>query len=115
MRVLCAGGVTRQPACTVQWSPDGSCLAVWDSPLEYGVCLYAADGEYLAQYSAYTGALGVKAVAWAPSGQLLAVGSFDQARYILPFPKSPVPRVRGGRCTALLDGGGVNGRPMFGW
>ena len=43
----------------------------------------SAEGEYLAQYSAYSGALGVKSVAWAPSGQLVAVGSYDQVLAIL--------------------------------
>lgn len=38
------------------------------------------DGTPLARYRAYEDALGVKSVAWAPSGQLLAVGSYDQAR-----------------------------------
>lgn len=61
-----------------QWSPDGLCFAVWEGPLEYGVCLYSADGEYLSRYSAYSGALGIKSVAWSPSGQLLAIGSYDQ-------------------------------------
>lgn len=64
----------------LQWSPDGSCIAVWEGPLDYGVCLYSADGEYLSQYSAYSGALGIKCVAWAPSGQLLAIGSYDEVR-----------------------------------
>ena len=65
---------------TAQWSPDGSCIAVWDGYLQHGVCIYTPEGEYLAKHSAdAAGALGVRTVAWAPSGQLLAVGSFDQA------------------------------------
>lgn len=40
----------------------------------------ALDGTPLVRYRAYEDALGVKSVAWAPSGQLLAVGSYDQAR-----------------------------------
>ena len=66
-----------------QWSPDNSCIAVWDGYLQHGVCLYTPEGEYLAKYSANAGSLGVRTVAWAPAGQLLAVGSFDQARPLL--------------------------------
>ena len=65
---------------SAQWSPDGSCIAVWDGPLQDGVCLYTPEGEYLAQYSAHAASLGVRTVAWAPSGQLLAIGSFDEAK-----------------------------------
>ena len=68
-----------------QWSPDGSCIAVWDGPLQDGVCLYTPEGEYLAQYSAHVASLGVRAVAWAPSGQLLAIGSSDQAGSASPW------------------------------
>jgi hypothetical protein len=62
------------------FAPDGTCLAAWDSPLQYGVVVLALDGRPLARYRAYEDALGVKCASWAPSGQLLAVGSYDQAR-----------------------------------
>lgn len=91
------------------FAPDGTCLAAWDSPLQYGVVVLALDGSPLARYRAYEDALGVKCASWAPSGQLLAVGSYDQAR---PRPgvrwASGGPRARrGGPCGAqearLLD------------
>jgi len=64
------------------WSPDGGAIAVWDHALEYKLLVYAADGRKLAQHVAYEHALGIKggSVAWSPSGQLLAVGSYDQVR-----------------------------------
>jgi WD40 repeat protein len=68
-----------------QWSPDGSCIAVWDSPLHDGVCLYTPEGEYLAQYSCQAASLGIRTVAWSPSSQLLAIGSSDQAREATPL------------------------------
>ena len=34
-------------------------------------------------YSAYDDALGIKTVRWSPTGQLLAVGSFDQKLRVL--------------------------------
>lgn len=37
-------------------------------------------GECLTAFSAYKEMLGIKAVSWSPSGQLLAVGDFEQAR-----------------------------------
>ncbi|KAK9816843.1 hypothetical protein WJX72_005821 [[Myrmecia] bisecta] len=65
------------------FSPDGACLAVWDSPLTYRLLVFSAQGEPLAEYSAYSDALGIKSVAWSPSGQVLALGSFDQEARLL--------------------------------
>ena len=42
------------------------------------VVVYGLDGRVLTSYRAYSDALGIKSVAWSPSGQLLAVGSYDQ-------------------------------------
>lgn len=70
-------------ASDLAWSPDGTAIAVWDSPLEHRVCLHAPDGALLGEYSAYSGALGIKCVRWAPSGQLLAVGSYDERLRVL--------------------------------
>ncbi|RUP51921.1 hypothetical protein BC936DRAFT_144410 [Jimgerdemannia flammicorona] len=60
------------------WSPDGKYIAVWDTPLDYKLLVYAIDGRCLVSYFAYRDNLGIKSIAWAPSGQFLAVGSFDQ-------------------------------------
>ena len=65
------------------WSPGGGVLAVWDSVLDYKVLLYSMDGRCLSTYSAYEHALGVKTVSWAPSGQFLAIGSFDEKLRVL--------------------------------
>ena len=67
----------------LRWAPDGSVLAVWDSVLDYKVLMYSMNGRCLATYSAYEHALGVKTVTWAPSGQFLAVGSFDEKLRVL--------------------------------
>ena len=61
------------------WSPDCACLVVWDTCLTYKLVVHSPEGEMLTSYSAYADALGIKAVQWSPSGQMLAVGSFDQA------------------------------------
>ena len=49
------------------------------------VGVYTPEGECLAAFQAYSGALGVKSLAWSPSGQLLAVGSYDQVRPAVPL------------------------------
>lgn len=46
--------------------------------VQYKVSLYSLDGRCLASYSAYDLALGVKVIAWSPSSQFLAIGSYDQ-------------------------------------
>jgi hypothetical protein len=71
------------------WSPDGGAIAVWDHALEYKLLVYAADGRKLAQHAAYEHALGIKggSVAWSPSGQLLAVGSYDQVSVAYAVPR----------------------------
>lgn len=68
----------------IKWSPDSSSIAVWDSPSQsHRITVYSREGQYLATYSAYNDALGIKAVTWSPSGHLLAIGSFDQGLKIL--------------------------------
>ncbi|XP_049609478.1 WD repeat-containing protein WRAP73 [Syngnathus scovelli] len=67
----------------LEWSPNGCVLAVWDSCLEYKVLLYSLDGRLLFTYSAYEWSLGVKSVAWSPSSQFLAIGSYDEKVRIL--------------------------------
>ncbi|XP_045714739.1 WD repeat-containing protein WRAP73 isoform X3 [Phyllostomus hastatus] len=66
-----------QDLAGIEWAPNGCVLAVWDTCLEYKVLLYSLDGRLLAAYCAYEWSLGVKAAAWSPSSQFLAVGSYD--------------------------------------
>jgi WD40 repeat protein len=40
--------------------------------------VYSPDGRQLLHLQAYKDALGVKSLAWSPSGAFLAVGSYDQ-------------------------------------
>ncbi|XP_043531980.1 WD repeat-containing protein WRAP73 [Chiloscyllium plagiosum] len=67
-----------QDLAGIEWSPNSCVLAVWDSCLEYKILLYSLDGRLLSTYSAYEWSLGVKSVAWSPSSQLLAIGSYDE-------------------------------------
>ena len=45
---------------------------------QYNVLLYSLDGRCLSRYNAYDLALGVKTLAWSPSSQFLAIGSYDE-------------------------------------
>lgn len=69
--------------CGLRWSPDSSVLCVWDNPLNYLVVLYSLDGRCLGKYSAYDYALGVKTLAWSPTCQFLALGSYDEKLRLL--------------------------------
>ncbi|XP_048096649.1 WD repeat-containing protein WRAP73 [Alosa alosa] len=72
-----------QDLAGVEWSPNGCVLAVWDTCLEYKVLLYSLDGRLLSTYSAYEWSLGIKSIAWSPSSQFLAIGSYDEKVRIL--------------------------------
>ncbi|XP_060614719.2 WD repeat-containing protein WRAP73 [Anolis sagrei] len=72
-----------QDMAGIEWAPNGCVLAVWDSCLKYKVLLYSLDGRLLSTYSAYELSLGVKSIAWSPSSQFLAIGSFDEKVRIL--------------------------------
>uniref|UniRef100_A0A4W3HCS8 WD repeat containing, antisense to TP73 n=2 Tax=Callorhinchus milii TaxID=7868 RepID=A0A4W3HCS8_CALMI len=72
-----------QDLAGIEWSPNSCVLAVWDSCLEYKILLYSLDGRLLSIYSAYEWSLGVKSVAWSPSSQFLALGSYDEKVRIL--------------------------------
>eukprot|EP00052_Salpingoeca_macrocollata_P032885 m.6740 g.6740 ORF g.6740 m.6740 type:complete len:436 (+) comp4375_c0_seq1:162-1469(+) len=69
--------VDTKDAVSLSWSPNDRCICVQESCLDYDIGVYMTDGNKLGQYSAYDDALGVKTVAWAPSEQLLSVGSYD--------------------------------------
>ena len=49
-----------------------------NSPEQYKVLLYSLDGRLLSSFSAYEWSLGIKSLAWSPSSQFLAIGSFDE-------------------------------------
>ncbi|XP_040843743.1 WD repeat-containing protein WRAP73 isoform X2 [Ochotona curzoniae] len=66
-----------QDLAGIEWAPNGCVLAAWDTCLEYKILLYSLDGRLLSAYCAYEWSLGIKSVAWSPSSQFLAVGSYD--------------------------------------
>ncbi|XP_061207625.1 WD repeat-containing protein WRAP73 isoform X2 [Neopsephotus bourkii] len=73
----------------IEWAPNGCVLAVWDTCLEYKILLYSLDGRLLSTYRAYEWSLGIKSVAWSPSSQFLAIGSYDEKIVYKEVEKSP--------------------------
>jgi hypothetical protein len=75
-------------AADISWSPDGSCVACWDSPAQ-GPLLSILDpagsetNTPLAIHQGNSYGLGFKSVSWSPSGQLLVVGSYEQDASVL--------------------------------
>uniref|UniRef100_A0A8D0KVA4 WD repeat containing, antisense to TP73 n=1 Tax=Strix occidentalis caurina TaxID=311401 RepID=A0A8D0KVA4_STROC len=67
----------------IEWAPNGCVLAAWDTCLEYKILLYSLDGRLLSTYRAYEWSLGIKSIAWSPSSQFLAIGSYDEKVRIL--------------------------------
>ena len=57
--------------------PHAGPVTVSMSHLQYKVLLYSLDGRLLSAYCAYEWSLGIKSVAWSPSSQFLAIGSYD--------------------------------------
>lgn len=74
------------PALTVvlemaQSSTVGQALLIdfqFQPLFQYKVLLYSLDGRLMATYRAYEWSLGVKSLAWSPSSQFLAIGSYDE-------------------------------------
>ncbi|KAL6780004.1 hypothetical protein ACKKBG_A14630 [Auxenochlorella protothecoides x Auxenochlorella symbiontica] len=67
-----------QDLADMAWNPDGSCLAVWEAPtVGHGLLVLSPGGEVLARSASPGAGLGIRTVAWSPSGQLLAIGSYD--------------------------------------
>lgn len=70
--------VESEDAVEIKWSPDGRCICVADSCLDYNILIYTPDGRKLLKYSAYDHTLGVRTFAFSPSAQFLHVGSYDE-------------------------------------
>eukprot|EP00040_Diaphanoeca_grandis_P043825 m.269198 g.269198 ORF g.269198 m.269198 type:complete len:444 (-) comp82937_c0_seq1:156-1487(-) len=75
--------VATTDATDLMWSGDDRTICVWDYLVCYKVCIYTLSGRCLHEYSAYSDALGVKSLQWSPSGQILAIGSYDQKLRLL--------------------------------
>uniref|UniRef100_M4BQG9 Anaphase-promoting complex subunit 4 WD40 domain-containing protein n=1 Tax=Hyaloperonospora arabidopsidis (strain Emoy2) TaxID=559515 RepID=M4BQG9_HYAAE len=67
----------------IAWAPEDATIAVQDTHLEFRVLLYSPDGTLRAKFQAYENALGLKTMAWSPSGQFLALGSYDEHLRVL--------------------------------
>lgn len=65
-------------------SPTGKHIAVWEGPLEFKLCILTLTGTLLSTFTPEPDAgLGVRCVAWHPSGSFIAVGGYSDKVYIL--------------------------------
>ncbi|KAJ3816063.1 WD repeat-containing protein 8 [Lentinula aff. lateritia] len=65
-------------------SPTGNHIAVWEGPLEYKVHIMTLAGNLLASFSPDPEpVLGIREVAWHPSGMFLAVAGWDDKVHII--------------------------------
>lgn len=64
----------------ISYSPDGRFIAAWDSYLTYKLLVYTETGQCVANFTAYSDALGIRSVNWSPPGDVISIGSYDQAR-----------------------------------
>ncbi|KIK70863.1 hypothetical protein GYMLUDRAFT_974661 [Collybiopsis luxurians FD-317 M1] len=65
-------------------SPSGNHIAVWEGPLEYKLYILTLAGHCLKKFAPEPEpVLGIRTVAWHPSGVFLAVAGWDDKVYIL--------------------------------
>ena len=59
-------------------SPTGNYLAIWEGPLDYKLYIYNLAGQQVATFEPEEiTTLGIRTVAWHPSGLFVAVGGWD--------------------------------------
>ncbi|KZT30673.1 WD repeat-containing protein 8 [Neolentinus lepideus HHB14362 ss-1] len=65
-------------------SPTGNHVAVWEGPLEYKLYILTLAGDLVASFAPDPDpGLGIRSVAWHPSGMFLAFGGWDEKIHIL--------------------------------
>ncbi|KAI5122576.1 hypothetical protein M0805_004793 [Coniferiporia weirii] len=65
-------------------SPTGKHVAIWEGPLEFKLCILSFPGTLLSTYVPDPDAgLGIRCVAWHPSGSFIAIGGYDDKIHIL--------------------------------
>ena len=72
----------------IEWSPDGRWLITWEAASGgFHALIYTADGylfkNYFGGQGAETPGLGIRTVAWEPSGKFLAIGGYDNQVHLL--------------------------------
>ncbi|CAE6425362.1 unnamed protein product [Rhizoctonia solani] len=73
-----------QSLAAMSLSPNGRHLAVWEGPLEYKLSILNLAGTVLRTFTPDPDpGLGIRSVAWHPSGAFLAVGGWDDKVHIL--------------------------------
>ncbi|KAI9506817.1 hypothetical protein GGI25_000150 [Coemansia spiralis] len=67
----------------ISWSPDGLHIAAWDMAASLLVVVVNVAGVVKRVYQPEEEVLGVRMCAWAPAGQLLALGGYDRKVRVL--------------------------------
>ncbi|KAJ2408789.1 hypothetical protein GGI10_004790, partial [Coemansia sp. RSA 2530] len=62
----------------IEWSPDGLHLVAWDLAGSFCAVVVNVGGVVKRVYTEDSVCLGVRSCVWAPGGQLLAVGGYDE-------------------------------------
>ncbi|ORE05223.1 YVTN repeat-like/Quino protein amine dehydrogenase [Rhizopus microsporus var. microsporus] len=77
----------------MKWSPDSSCIAIWDNYLYHTLSVYRPDGYLCTTYNGYEHGLGIKTANWSQDGKLLAIGNYDQTQLFeeTTFAKPQIP------------------------
>lgn len=66
-------------AADIAWASDGSSIAAWDSAAQGPLlCVVDTNGKFLTVHKGDTYGLGFKSTGWSPSGQLMALGTYEQ-------------------------------------
>lgn len=99
-----------------------SVLAIRDNIMQYSLLIYTADGHKQQKYQAYKHCLGIKSMVFSPSGQFLALGSYDeQARIVNHLTWTciaaykPPRRVDGDATVSVVGLGRVGRGAVHGW
>ena len=64
----------------IEWSPSNDVLCLWENCYEYKIIFYTLDGKLLNLYRSESKhlTLGVRCARWSPTGQIIAVGDYDE-------------------------------------
>ncbi|UJR30304.1 hypothetical protein I4U23_017841 [Adineta vaga] len=71
----------------IEWSPIADVLCLWENSYEYKIVFYTLDGQLLNIYKAENDrlSLGVRCARWSPTGQVIAVGDYEERITIFSY------------------------------
>ncbi|CAF0853665.1 unnamed protein product [Adineta steineri] len=71
----------------IEWSPIADVLCLWENSYEYKIIFYTLDGQLLNTYKPENDrlSLGVRCARWSPTGQVIAVGDYEERITIFSY------------------------------